>query len=271
MLAIVKFAAVAATVGLASSVHAQLYGVNTDFGFGPSSVWEIDKTTGAATFKSQIQTSFSSFVGADFLNGTFYVSDVFDDGLGTWALGKVDINTGAYTRISDQDGDANYHGLAGDNANNVLYSYSLDHLRLVSVNPNSGAVTYIGGPSGDFMRGMAYDNVGKTLYALSEGTNMLCSIDTATGAVHYIGATGFADHIMVGLAHDDSTGTLYATYDVFFGGNTYGLYTIDKITGAATYVGDTGVFFLDGLGWVPSPGTLALLGLGGLAAARRRR
>jgi len=91
------------------------------------------------------------------------------------------------------------------------------------------------------------------------------TIDPTTGAATSVGSTGLRNP--TGLAFDPTSGTLFGV------DNTTGeLVTIDPTTGAATVVGATGFRNIQGLAFaVPTPGAAAVLGLGGLFAARRRR
>ena len=69
-------------------------------------------------------------------------------------------------------------------------------------------------------------------------------------------------------------GTLYGTtFPTHFGGNSH-LVTIDPTTGAIHDIGDIGISNVDGIQYVqtvPEPGSLALLGAGGLVLLLRFR
>ncbi|MCB9844865.1 MAG: PEP-CTERM sorting domain-containing protein [Phycisphaeraceae bacterium] len=258
-----RLALAAGVATLAGMAHGQqLLGVRSS---SPGQVFDVSTANGSTTFITDINGRNTSLIGAEWLNGRLYVSDVFG---GQQFLGWVDLNTGNFTEVSDQDSDVNYHGLAGNESANILYSFSLNSAQLVEVDPGNGAVTYIGAPGQGFMRGMAYDNVNGVLWGANEN-GFISTINTGTGAITDIAVTGL-DHGFIGLAHDDINGILYATAAIP-GGGTFGLYTIDKATGVPTFVGDTGTTLLDGLAWVPAPSGLALLGLGGLVVSRRRR
>lgn len=140
---------------------------------------------------------------------------------------------------------------------------------IYEVDPSTGASTLVFGfPTIHIYNGgLAYDASTDTLYATgvedsSTGTSRLFAIDRATGAfTSFPGMSSTINLSQGGLAIHPLTGVLYAT-----GGNGFqssGLFTIDKATGAATLIGQTGGqccvnpygFNLNGIGF-RSDGTL---------------
>lgn len=239
-----------------------LYAIQTDDGEG-SGIFRIDPTTGAATKVGMLSHS-ASLVGATFLNGQLYASDVLSfDPLGFY--GTVDMGTGQFSGIHDQGFDLNWHGLASSDRLGVTWSISQQNDRMLVQTDLNGNITAIG-PTGIDGRGMAYDDRNGILYAINYSDASLYTVDIHTGQATRIGATGVACDV-VGLAYDEITRTLYMTE----GDVTNSLYRLDVTTGEATLVGELGYRMLDGLAWIPSPSTGALLGFGGLAIARRRR
>ena len=237
-----------------------LYGISSTT---PGHLYTLDPATGAATFVTDVTgADLVSFSGLESLNGVLYATDVAK---GEWKFGTVDKTTGAFTAINNQDGSANWHGLAADHDLGLFYTVDLnDGNKLKSVTP-SGTVTTIG-PAGIEMRGMAFDDVNNILYGVDAAS--LYTLNTATGAATLIGATGAATDWYEGLDYDNATKQLFY--------NTAGnLYTLNTVSAAATLVGLNGVDRIDGLAHIDVPdvsqtSVLLLMGLGGLWLARER-
>lgn len=137
------------------------------------------------------------------------------------------------------------------------------------VDPATGANTPLWGFADVHLYngGLAYDAASDLLYATgakdsSTGTSTLFSIDRFSGALAEIGPMGIGINLTSGgLAVHPITGVMYAT-----GGNSFqstALFTVDKGTGAATLIGQSGGqcciapfgFNMNGLGFA-SDGTL---------------
>ena len=120
------------------------------------------------------------------------------------------------------------------------------------------------------MEGLAYHN--GIIYGLQAGGD-LKSYDIASNVWSTIGSTG-VDFDQIGLAYDTNLDVLYA-----IGDQDSFLYSVDPVTAAATRIGDTGISnggglaFVGTAGAVPTPATLALIGLGvaGIGYQRRKR
>lgn len=269
---IFTLAAVAVTLASAGPAKAGLIGIDS---FGTSQLYNVSTTTGAATPLVTVTGGSASFSGLAYLNGTLYATDIFANG---FRFGSIDMTTGAFTVINNQGGSFNWHGLAANQAGNVLYSIDQDNgNRLVSVTP-AGVITTIGSGTGIEGRGMAYDNGNGILYATGPGSGVqsLYAVNTTTGTATLIGSTGINSY-MIGLAFDDATGTLYMTASPG-GQGPSNLYTLNTTTGLATLIGATGVSDLDGLEFIPTQAVpappaavLAVLGLASVGGFRRLR
>ncbi len=113
------------------------------------------------------------------------------------------------------------------------YIGNFDSARLYTINSTNGASTLVGGIGFYMVGGMDFDS--GTLYATgkrtSDSANVLISINTATGAGTEIGALGIGGNV-----HDISFRSDHSLF-AFVGTN---IYTINKVTGAATLVGAAG-------------------------------
>jgi len=146
--------------------------------------------------------------------------------------------------------------------------------QLITVNSDLTDNALIGSTGlGRGTNGSGYDPTNDTLYAINNTTDSLYSVNRTDGSVTNIGSLGL-DYFNGGAEFVD--GTLYAfIQDVSREMFVFG--AIDTNTGAFTTIRDIASYdptitYFSGLtGVVPAPGSLALLGLGGLVASRRRR
>ncbi len=173
------------------------------------------------------------------------------------------------------------------------FNPTIDRIRYVSdanqnlvLNPNDGTSTLVTdlfyGP-GDANEGMdpnvvgsAYTNsfAGSTstqLYGIDTGLDILVTQANSAGTLGTVGSLGVDLGDAVGFDISGASGVAYASViDNALSRSTF--WTIDLTTGAATGLGDIGGgALITSIAVIPSPGAAALLGIGALPLARRRR
>lgn len=236
---------------------------------------------------------------------TFTLSDHvtgldFDAGGNLWAIGLDAASPNGFQevyRINDPFGTPTLQlvsdGLTRNTPSiewvgNTLYAVQGENFdppsMLVTLNPNTGAVTPVGatgqtGADPNHFQGITL--VGPTMWAIStDNPGTLQTIDwnlsggpdpTATFVAPM--GTGF-NTVTSGLDHDPETGDLWAM--IRHGvSDEIGVFTIDEVTGNITEQYDLSALTLvrgaSGIALIPEPATLVLLALGGVSLARRRR
>ncbi|MCA8922828.1 MAG: immune inhibitor A, partial [Planctomycetes bacterium] len=120
----------------------------------------------------------------------------------------------------------------GEGRNGLLYAGS--GVELYSVDPNSGAATYVGDGADPFAGDLAVDPTSGLLYAATNGRRgaVLVTVDRATGAQTEIGPLGINDEIW-GMGFSGN-GQLFAAGPDGTGAGV--IYSLDKATGGATPV-----------------------------------
>jgi hypothetical protein len=189
-------------------------------------------------------------------------------------FGTIDTSTGGFSPIADVTGlpvDAVPTGLSVDPTTETIYLSTA--WELFTLNPVTGAATLIGDFGADLgiMIDIAVDNNGN-MYGHNSGADALFSIDKTTGLATQIGLShGMNANFAQGMDFDPTTNTLYAA--IYISGGQGHYVSWDTTTGEVTVLADTLPFDVEMelAIRVPAPGALALVGLGGLVAVRRRR
>jgi hypothetical protein len=256
-----SFCALALSVaGIAASANAaELFGVASFDPFVTQGLYSIDTTTGAATLIGDTGVAEITGLAFDFASGTMYGYTTHSD------LYSVDLTTGAASLIADDvaivpEGDLAF-GPTGD-------LFATNGGDFGSVSMLTAAFDVIGpmGTDGFDISGLAFDASGMLFGYAMNGTldGALLEINPDTGVAALVGISGIVDDSAVAgldVNPDD---------DGLFLSNGEGLYAIDRATGTATFLGAHGVSGMSGIAFIPAPSTVALMGLGLLAAGRRR-
>jgi MYXO-CTERM domain-containing protein len=173
------------------------------------------------------------------------------------------------------------------------FNPTIDRIRYVSdanqnlvLNPNDGTATEVTSlfyDGGDVNAGMdpnvvgsAYTNsfMGSTstqLYGIDSALDILVTQANSAGTLMTVGSLGVDVNDTLSFDISGLTGIAYATVQSDdLSRSTF--WMIDLSTGDATMLGEIGGgAVVSSMAVTPAPGALALLGLGGLAASRRRR
>ncbi len=125
----------------------------------PAVLYSIDASTGNATPIVTLNGG-ASLTGLAFLQGTLYGTDLFNFPGGSGGNNDIgSISTGGIiTFLSNQNGSANWHGLAADEAGGVMYSIDIDNSNILTAQFPDGSVAIIGSGAGIDGRGMEYDD-----------------------------------------------------------------------------------------------------------------
>jgi hypothetical protein len=248
-----------------------IYGSAYDESESPSTLYNINPNTGAATSIGAI--GFNGVSAIDFSSyGTLYGVGISPGGV--QQLITINPATGAGTAVGATTLDASSHfqDISFRNSDDALYGY--ENGDIYTFNITTGVATFLGNadnfPSGNGLAFSPFD----TLYKADN--NNLSTIDQSTGAgtvVEPLNYATFGDRIN-GMKFDDSTGVLWAS--VRAADTSCYLATVDIDNGNVNEIGPT-QFGLTGLSiaiaTIPEPGTFTLVGMGlvGLLTFRRRK
>ncbi len=182
---------------------------------------------------------------------------------GRMGLYDVSTSTGNATLLGTH-GITDLFSVAWDSTTDTLYAaqfsggtglYTLDQADGTPTTVNAGMSNGIGG--------LMYDGSRDMLIGSNDGGGDLYDIDRSDGTQTLLFDGPFVNDS--GLTHD-------TVNDLYWGIDWSGvLFNYDPNNGYARTDVMTGLGAHDGLAYIPAPGSLALLGLGGLFAARRRR
>jgi hypothetical protein len=212
------FYRVVATIG-----YLPLYG--TDRMTMPK-LWEIGKKDGTSTEIGSTKNKYHA-LAADYRSGCLYA--IADPDLSDSIFYRVNHHTGGYEEIGTT-GRSGVFGLAYDAAGRRLFG--IDAMALLLIDPATGLAKPVGGLSNPGFNSLAYVGAEDALYAVDAiGTDTLWRLDPADASATEIGPVGFSN--VQALSYDPDL-------DVLFGSACASgdLITLDRATGAGTYVGD---------------------------------
>ncbi len=191
-------------------------------------------------------------------------------------FGTISLTDGSFSPIATLGGDItpgvdSISGLKVDPTNETFYISTTTSL--YTVDPLTGMATLVGdfGPNAGSMIDFAID-INGNMYGHDFTNDSLVSINKATGEATQIGGHGLAANFAQGMDFDYATNTLYAA--IYTGGGTGQFVSWNLNDGSVNLLFDTTVWNAElemAIRSVPTPGGVAVLGVLGLAAARRRR
>jgi hypothetical protein len=235
----------APAAAMAAIVPGGLYGTDG------ANLYLIDTATGAASLigpHGPVESAIGALAFAD--NGVLYGISLTDDA----QLYRIDVTTGVASAIGPLGiGFIFEGGLTFDAAGRLIGVDQGDDNTATTfeINTATGAATIIGPPGGQArdINGLTRDDT--VVYGIDRPSNSLGRLDVATGSYTQIGLTGATIGDTGGLAFDEATGALYATFAA-----DGGFYRIDPATGTATLIAVNRVDY--GLAFAPQekPGKL---------------
>ncbi len=291
---------VAVAMCAGASVQAQsMYGIMFRTGSQTSGLnpilYDVNPATGAATNPRNVNVNDCVGITIDPATGVMYgLTDQFgrinnQSGQGGKnLLFSINPTTGAATGIGRLDPTGVFQEFEGDIAFNPVtgalwgVSTSQNGAAIYTINKSTGLATQVSSylAANIDISGMTFDANGNmyildTRYPTSPGPAILSRIDPATGATLQSWTTSTLLGNCAGLTFGPG-GVLYVADGDTSGTNN--LYSFDFNTGSLVTIGATGAAGgiyqgLAGLayGTVPAPASVALLGLGALVGARRKR
>ena len=235
----------APAAAMAAIVPGGLYGTDG------ANLYLIDTATGAASLigpHGPVEFAIGALAFAD--SGVLYGISLTEAA----QLYQIHVTSGAASAIGPLGiGFIFEGGLTFDAAGRLIGVDQGDDARATTfeIDTATGAATIIGPPGGQArdINGLTRD--GAVVYGIDRPSNSLGRLDVATGSYAQIGLTGATIGDTGGLAFDQATGALYATFAA-----DGGFYRIDPATGAATLIAVNRVDF--GLAFAPQdkPGEL---------------
>jgi DNA-binding beta-propeller fold protein YncE len=260
-------AAAAAVVLSAGAANAQFRILGVD----GSRLVEIDGATGASTQIATLSGPSFSPIGAlayDPFTDTLYGASSSNTVASLFTINRT---TGAVSLVGSYGvGSVFMHGLEFNAQTRRLYSTSSSSTTdgvLYELNPATGAATVIGAMPGRRGFGsLGFNTSTGVMYWADTTSDELYTINLATAATTLVGPLGVTTQVGAGLAYHPTIGMLAVNNS-----GTDTLSVLNLSTGAATLIGNTGTSNMLAIAVIPAPAPLALLGLAGLAASRRRR
>jgi hypothetical protein len=240
-----------------------------------SDLYTVNQSTGAISLVGNTGVTFGDLTST---NSQLLGVDLTNNAL--WTINSATAASSNEVLISGTQGEIT--SIAWDPVTHALYGNTTTGYggadQLYAINATTGAATLIGDIGSVDVYALGFSQTG-VLLGESDATGELISISTATGAGTNIGPTGLSSNY--DLASRPGDGVVFG-----LSSETFGLYTYNAGTGAASLVGQygkdvnlAGLAFLPaggGSGAAPEPATWVMMvagfgGLGLLAYRRSRR
>jgi hypothetical protein len=245
-------------LSIAAVAQPAIYGSAYNGPQGPSSLYKISPSTGAALLIGAI--GFSQVGALAFsADGTLY-------GTGTdgtkWYLLTINTSTGTGTIASTLSIPGPYYDMAFRPSDGTLFAYSCD---LFTINTSSGATRNLGGNNCGDGEALAFSPANSLYYADNtnlELINQSTGVGTFVAPLTYAPGFGAYQSRAAAMKFDPATGTLWASVvnnspSVRLEGlGTYSLGLINITTGVVTAVGKT-VPGLEAIAIAPSDSAVA--------------
>jgi hypothetical protein len=240
---------------------AVLYGAAHSGPDGPSTLYTIDPSMGAATLIGEV--GFERISGMDFdASGSLFATGERSDGSNTHVLLTIDPDTGEGTEVGPTGveglGFRTVAGLSFRNCDGALYAYLEAGDGLGTINPSTGGATALGPTNvSGWGNGIAFSS-DDTLYHANQ--EALHTLNQSTGDATVVAPMDFppaaADFPRINAMDlQPGTGTLFASLNNGEGWvpeHENFLATVDTGTGVVTMIGST-VDGLDAIAFAPPP------------------
>lgn len=261
-------------VGLAASANAQLLYTNgfVDAAAGGRVIYNMDVNSGVSSVFGVVNDPGLSWINAlEVVGNDLYLTDGGE-------LYKMNMTTKVTTLVGAM-GASLQGGLAWDASTSTMWATS-NGSNVYTVDINTGAAVLQGSITGSTFSGLAFNKNDGRVYSADDGTlDDINSFDPNNLAA---GVTKLVDFPLV---DSDIDALAYDGGDKFYlvndsnstspGVAQNGVYVYSISTGTYSYLNTvftgTAAGGYSAAAYIPAPGALALLGLGGLVATRRRR
>ena len=215
---------------------ATLYAIDS----ATNQVYAVDSLKGTTTLVGQLglESNFSGLsteTSDNLTEKTLFASNLFNS-FNSESLSAIDLTTAEATVIGSQSA-SDVHAIAHQDG--VLYGFSVAE-GLGTLDSETGEFTpsFADSTFPVSIKGADVDESTNTLFAIGDD-NALYTIEPSTGEASSIGDTGVNFNSQVGLAYSPEDEQLYALGNDSNTGDN--LYQIDKTTGTATLINNTGL------------------------------
>ena len=227
-------------------------------------VFYIDPLTGRSRVIASTGLTGVNGIAHDATRGATYFTG-FTTGQTSWTLYDLDVDSGLFSEVGStglsslrglaREGGGQLHTIAGGSGDVTTYPVDQD---------TGAAVAYGSTGSSPLAYDSAYDPITKRVWFSAAASRELYSLDPVTGEARFeldVNAGGSGVTALSFLPD----GTMYG---VSLSTGIDSLYRIDRDTGVGALIGSTGFDQVLSMTYIPSPGTLALIGAAGVLDQR---